>query len=104
MKTDKQNEHAVYMEGITVLSGKSSDAADMVADTLLPDATRTSMMVSLKAAQENGKGGWWDAERCPIGLLHKKLRHAVEAGSMIDIINYAAMIDFREKASHKNED
>ena len=96
----KDNFPSRYLTAYKLLHSKSRFAADAIADVDLPDHTRAAMAKKLAATRRNkGKGGWWDEERCSINSLREKLRAAVDENNMIDIINYAAMIHFREQAS-----
>jgi hypothetical protein len=65
------------------------------ADRELVSYTQKAMREKLAAARLKGRRGWWRAEACSIGQLENLLYEALAKGNMIDVINYAAMIEVR---------
>lgn len=52
--------------------------------------------VKLEVAAINGKGGWWDDERVSVSMLEGMLEEAHLSGDWVSVLNYAAMLHYRE--------
>lgn len=65
------------------------------ADRELVAYTQKAMREKLAAARQKGRRGWWKKDECTIADLANLLDQALEKGDMIDVINYAAMIEVR---------
>jgi predicted kinase len=68
------------------------------ADRELVALTQKQMREALAKAREKGKSGWWNATECSTESLEELLQEAVKKGHMINVINYAAMINARRIA------
>lgn len=65
------------------------------ADRELVSYTQKAMRETLAHARQKGRRGWWRKSECTIEHLESLLQSAIDKGDMIDIINYAAMIEIR---------
>ncbi len=68
------------------------------ADRELVSLTQKQMRESLAKARAKGKAGWWNPTQCSMEHLQNLLQVAVSKGDMINVINYAAMINARRIA------
>ncbi len=68
------------------------------ADRELVSLTQKQMRESLAKARTTGKSGWWNTAECSIEYLEELLQEEVKKGHMINVINYAAMINARRIA------
>lgn len=71
---------------------------DEMADANLVQYAHRAMEQKLALARSKGRGGWWNADECPVALLREMLRSHVDKGDMRDVLNLAAMIYVREVA------
>ena len=51
-----------------------------------------AMKKKLSLKREQGRGGWWNGERCEISFLEQLFWEHVEKGDIIDIANFCMML------------
>lgn len=54
----------------------------------------------LRVSAAKGKTGWDDAKDCPAPYLRFLLREAVKKGDAVDVMNFAAMLEYRSEPTH----
>lgn len=72
---------------------------DELADAALVGFTAEEMASKLRKARLNGRNGWWNPEECDEAYLRELLREHVRKanpGNYIDIVNFAAMLHWRD--------
>lgn len=72
-----------------------NDEINYYADEILIRDTADMMRKKLTASREKGRGGWWDDKACSLEELKKKLDEHIAKGDYLDVVNLAAMINFR---------
>lgn len=75
----------------------SEQQADDQLITYLQSTVSLQCLSSMERARHQGFFGWWDPNVVSLQELHQQLRAMVEAGEMLNVINYAAMILYRTK-------
>jgi hypothetical protein len=74
----------------------TGDTINKSADGMLVRVASSAMDEKLRLSREKGRGGWWDSSTCSIEDLKRMLVEHVDKGDMVDVMNFAAMIYFRE--------
>lgn len=65
------------------------------ADEQLIEHVRQSMELKLSKKRKQGYGGWQSLYQCNNNYLLDQLKKHIDKGDMIDVINFAGMIDAR---------
>lgn len=89
----------VYALQLRVLQSKARRTERFIiedaADHALTTFTQKLMRDRLAQARDKGKQGWWNPSECTRETLENLLHASLAKKSLIDVINYAAMLHAR---------
>ncbi|MCF2900954.1 hypothetical protein L1267_11115 [Pseudoalteromonas sp. OFAV1] len=97
MTSEEQNIKEKWQSFRNGINSISDEYREEFMDTELVNSAKNAMAEKLLDSRNKGRGGWW-SENCSTEHLNELLKEHVNKGDMVDVMNIAAMIYYREAA------